>query len=270
MLSLSKLKTSTLAWNIFRQVWWVANSTNSDEAREMARKSTKEIYENLFADLWIKVSINFSNDSSKDFPKEFEALQRYIKTWELSENIPLLFLWNHQAFWLEAIWAYDIFPTNGRILLKDTLTKIPYFWNWIKALDPIIFDRKLWLTKENTKKRNEEIRDTVLSWRSVLIYPEWTRSRNWDLGDLYPALYSTAVKTIKESLDIPNKVAAIITSNTNNTFPDTLEKSLFFWSNAKKLDIKFTIDFIDLTTFENMKEINEAVEGILSDNLMYV
>lgn len=264
---LSKIETAKISWKIFSEVSSVANAKNPEEARLLARESVIRIYNEYFKQLWIKVSIKFSHNAISNFPSEVYALEKYIETWEILSYIPLLFLWNHQAYWLEAVWAYHIFPTNWRIQLKDLLWKIPFFWKWINALNSIIFDRKNWLTKEFAKKRNEEIVSTLDSWKSVLIYPEWTRSRDWNLWSFSTSLFKPAYDYIQKNS--VNKVVCIISSSTDDVFPDTFEKSLFCLSNAKKWEITYVIDFIDSSVYENIKTFSNDVEAIIWKNIKW-
>jgi len=133
----------TKIWNrLYWPVWKVSEWNTIEDAKNIAREGTKEFHEFLKT-FGINVNYSFPEESENSFPEVINAIKSYIESWELSDELPLLWLWNHQAFWFEASWAFDYFPTNGRVVLKDELLLPPYFWKWIEAIDPIVYYRRL-------------------------------------------------------------------------------------------------------------------------------
>jgi hypothetical protein len=176
----------------------------------------------------------------------------------------LLWLWNHQAFWLEAIGAYYYFPTNWRIVLKDDLIKPPFFWDWIKAIDPIVYYR--WVNSAE-ELRDIEIKNTLLQKKAVLIYPEWTRSKDWNIRWFDYKKYKAWYEIITNLNNEVSSKVAIITSDTFDVLPQTLEKTLLFMWDVNPWDISYTIDIIDASLYENIREFNKDVKQIILWNL---
>jgi hypothetical protein len=263
---ISAFDTATLSWQIIWSIFKAREGKTPEESRFIARNEANNFYKVIFKELWINVEINFSSDANDNFPLQVEALNEYILNWEITEeqskNISKLFLWNHTKWSTEAIWAYSIVPPDTRIQLKDLLTYIP----WILSLDPIVFYRNK-LDKENTRIRNNEIRNTILDKKRVLIFPEWTRVEGESIGEFKTSLYKEAFKSIKTLSDETSQIITIITTDNNDVFPDTLEKSVLWLWNARTGTIKFTIDFIDASIYKNIEEFNVNVTDIIEWNL---
>ncbi len=259
MLEWFRFALKTVAWPIK-----VRNIKSPDKAREKARKISKNFNEKVCPKFWVNVVFEFSEKTRKNYPEIVEAIENYIKTWELSDLLPLLWLWNHQAFGLEAIWAYAYFPKNWRIVLKDDLLKPPFFWRGIKAIDSIVYYR--WEKNAETK-RDVEVKNTLLQKKAVLIYPEWTRSKDGRIRGFdykkYKAWYETIIDT---SNNISSKVA-IITADTMKVLPQTLEKTLLGMWEVNPWTITYIIDIVDASLYKNIQEFNREVKNILLWNL---
>jgi 1-acyl-sn-glycerol-3-phosphate acyltransferase len=234
------------------------------KARVNAKNTTRNFYENICPNYWINVEYKFSKNSIKNNPEIIESIKKYISLWEKSDNLPLLWLWNHQAFWLEAVWAYDYFPTDWRIVLKDDLIKPPFFWDSIKSLAPIIHYRNY---KNLERIRHNEIKNQILENKAILIFPEWTRSKTWELWNLKSSLYKPAFETIKLNIKEFSQKIAIITSDTFSVLPNTLENSLLFMWELNPWNIIYTIDIIDISLYENIRKFNLDIRKIILNNL---
>lgn len=273
-------------WNrVYWTVWKASEGTTPEEARMIGKQWTREFYEYI-KQFGINVNYIFSEETIKQFPEIVDAIQNYINTWEISDILPLLWLWNHQSFWLEAMWLYDYFPTNGRVLLKDELLLPPYFWKGIEAIDPIVYYRRLakYLPKEliffllkkmtldkkwliSRKERENQIQKNILEKKAVLIYPEWTRSKNGELLKFREGLYKPAYDIIsKEAEWFSNKVA-LIKSDTHDVFPTTLEKVLLRKWEIYTWNVNLKIDIIEIETWENIKDFNKRIYSIIEWNL---
>ena len=184
------------------------------------------------------------------------------------------------------MWLYDYFPTNGRAVLKDELLLPPYFWKWIEAIDPIVYYRrmskinskevffyllkKIFLDKKwliSRKERNDQIQKTILEKKAVLIYPEWTRSKNGQLLKFRDWLYKPAYDLLSKEAEWFSKRVALITSDTHDVFPTTLEKVLLRKWEIYSWDVNIKIDIIEIETWENIKNFNKRVYNIIKNNL---
>lgn len=257
------IDTIWLSWKIIWSIMNANNWKNTEESRQIARDETLNFFNNVFKDLWINVEINFSNNSKENFENEVIALSEYIYTWTISDfnkkYISQLFLWNHTKWSTEAIWAYSIIPLDTSIQLKDILTYIP----WIDSLKPIVFYRNK-LDKETIKFRNNEIKNTINSWKRVLIFPEWTRIEWSKIWEFQTSLYKNAYNLVK---DTKSSIITIITTDNSNVFPTTLEKNLVWMWTINKWTIKFTIDFIDAWVYEKIDDFNNKITAIIKWNV---
>ena len=273
-------------WNrLYWSVWKSSEWSTPEEARLIARESTKEFQEFL-KKFDININYLFWENSENSFPEEVNAIKQYIESWELSDDIPLLWLGNHQAFWLEAMWLYDYFPVNGRAVLKDELLLPKYFWKGIESIDPIVYYRKLgkytpkeilfFILKKMTldkkwlisrKQREDQIKESILEKKAVLIYPEWTRSKKWKLLKFRSGLYKPAYDILSQNLEWFSNRVALVTSDTYKNFPTTLEKVLLRKWEIYSWDINIKIDIIDIKAWENIKEFNKMIYDIIKLNL---
>ena len=263
-----KLKSAFLTAKVYWAVASVANTSNPEEARKKATDETENLYTNLFPEYWIDFEVNFSEESIKNFKETIDAIISAKSQWIVSNEEPLLWLWNHQAYWIEAIWAYYFLPNRARILLKDDLLLPPLFWKWIKALDPIVFNRKL-SKKDVIIEVNNEQRKTIDAKKPVLVFPEWTRAKDWILNKFNPLLYKWAYEAIQNHDSEVSKKVAIITADTFNIFPSTMEKTMFWlWKSLNTWTVSYTIDIVEIDVNEGIKNFNWRVYEIVKNNLM--
>lgn len=258
-----RIKSFKLALKILKSISKAKEWITFSESRMIARKEAIKFYQEIFPQLWINVNIKFSDVANDNFPLQCEALNEYILNWNVnSEYISKLFLWNHTKWSIEAVWAYSILPPDTRILLKDLLTYIP----WITSLDPIVFYRNK-VNPSFTKKRNKEIYDTLEKSQRVLIYPEWTRIEWNILWEFNYNLYSKAFESIKTFTDDFSKIVTLITTDSFEVMPNSLEKSLLFLWKYSSWNINITIDFIDAWLYDNIKEFNNDIKSIIQNNI---
>jgi len=268
----SKLDSFKFALDVWMQVVRNRNIIDPLLARENAKNSTRDFYEIICPKYWINVEYKFWDDSLNKYPDLVKQIKNYIEIWEDIKNGPLLYLWNHQSFWIEAVWAYDYFPINWRIILKDDLLKPPFFWKWIKSIDPIIHYRK---KSGSEEYRIKQIENQVLEWKAVLIYPEWTRSKDWNIRNFKTSLYEPAYNIIKNSTDNISKEIILITSDTywnkdmNWVLPTTMEKSLIFKWKLNPWKIIYTIDIISIESYDSIKKFNSEIRDIIKWNLSH-
>ena len=258
-----KIKTSILTSKIIIKIANVfKNDSNYHEARERSKELANDIYNNLLPKYWININVQFW-ETTKEYVDISNAIKKFIENWTNSELLPLLSLWNHQAYWLEAICNYYFLSNKTKILLKDTLVKIPFIWKSIKSINPIIFNRK-WSKKKALRDINKEEKDTIEKNWSIFIYPEWTRSRDWKFNWFNPLLYKWAFEAIK---NIKKSMVVIITVDSIDILPDTFEKLLIWLKSIKKWEIKYTIDLLDSNCFNNIRDFNKRASEIVNINL---
>jgi len=252
------------ALNVVKWPIKVRNINSPDKAKNKARKISKRFNEKIAPKFWVNIVFEFGEKTRKKYPEIVEAIKKYINTWELSDNLPLLWLWNHQAFWLEAIWAYAYFPKNWRIVLKDDLLKPPFFGKGIKAIDPIVYYR--W-EKNAEIRRDAAIKTTILEKKAVLIYPEWTRSKDWKIRWFDYKKYKAWYNIITNLSNEINSKVAVITSDTFDVLSNTLEDTLLLMWEVNPWIITYTIDIVDTSLYENIRTFNKEIKDILSNNL---
>ena len=235
-------------------------------SREKARESAIYFFNDVFKKYWINVEVNFSDEADNSFPEQVLALKEYIENWiitdEIKKHLSSLYLWNHTKWWIEAFGWYYLIPTDTRFQLKSNLALLP----WIYYTDPIQFDRSK-QTKEIVKKRNKKIWDTLEKWERIFIYPEWTRTKTWNLLPFKDSLVKKAFEVIKTQRNVLNSVVTIITTDSHKIFPYTIEEGLLLKWKLWKWDLTFTIDFIDISLYENVSDFNSAVKKIIEYNL---
>jgi len=259
MLEWFRFALKTVAWPIK-----VRNIKKPEKAREKARKISKNFNEKVCPKFWVNVVFEFSEKTRKNYPEIIQAIENYIKTWELSDKLPLLWLWNHQAFGLEAIWAYAYFPKNWRIVLKDDLLKPPFFWNGIKAIDPIVYYR--W-EKNAEIKRDIEVKNTLLQKKAVLIYPEGTRSKDGNIRGFDYKKYKAWYEIITNIENEVSSKVVIITADTMKVLPNTMEDSILMMWDVNPWIINYTIDIVDVSLYENIRSFNKDIKDIITWNL---
>lgn len=247
-------------------VSWVIKSKDSTpfKSRKNAKNTTRKFYEKICPKYWINIEYKFWDETLNDYPYIVEWIKNYIFNWMEFNDFPLLWLGNHQAGSIEAVWAYDFFPLDWRIVLKDDLIKPPFFWDAIKSIDPIVHYRN---NKDSEKIRYNEINNQILNNKAVLIFPEGTRSKNWKLWNFKSSLYKPAFDTIKENKDQISQILAVVTVDSFDVFPDTLEKSMLFMWEVKPWTITYTIDIVDISLYETVKDVNKKVRNTIQFNL---
>lgn len=109
------------------------------------------------------------------------------------ENIlegPALYIGNHQGLFDIALILHELGPLKA-IVAKDAVKKIPCVYTWMKCFDCIFIERG------DARKGLEAInaaQDLLEHGRSVIIFPEGTRSRGPELGEFKHGAVRAAVK----------------------------------------------------------------------------
>ena len=119
---------------------------------------------------------------------------------------PHFFAANHQSF-LDIAVLYAVLPVPLLFVLKKELGRVPFLGWYVNAMEMILVDR--------TKRRQslealEVCRQRIDRGRSILLFPEGTRSRNGRIGPLKPGVFLPAIDSgtavVPVALNGPGKV----------------------------------------------------------------
>ncbi|MEQ8154678.1 MAG: lysophospholipid acyltransferase family protein [Clostridiaceae bacterium] len=141
--------------------------------------------------------------------EDIETIHKYASKWALfqiknsgakvkvygQENVPkdtnVLFISNHQGnFDIPLIMAYIDKPKG--FIAKIELSKFPILSTWMKYMDCVFMDRS------NIRKSGEAIVEGIKllkNGRSLVIFPEGTRSRGKGLGEFKAGSFKLATKS---------------------------------------------------------------------------
>ncbi len=247
--NLSKRETGALALSVLSSVGKVRKEASPDRARQEAKKRSEAIFAKLAA-AGIPVTLEGIDLSERD-------------------DVPLI-VGNHQLFGLEAMAAYSMIPNHTRIMLKKELTEGDQEWRkgralkfpqGIRALDPIIFDRKKSPLEAMREIGRAQI-ETIAQEQAVLVYPEGFRSENGQLRRMNAGLYKGAWTAIKE-LPKAKQNIGIITADTHPALPFRPEDA--FSNKAQKTFIHFSRCIVECS--QRQKATHEEVIRVLQKNL---
>ncbi|MHC1724071.1 MAG: lysophospholipid acyltransferase family protein [Aminipila sp.] len=118
-----------------------------------------------------------------------------ICTVEGLENIPkdraVLFTSNHQGNFDIPLMITQLGKTNP-IVAKNSMEKVPMISNWMKLFDCLFIDRENARQSLGVFAQAEKI---IGEGRSVIIFPEGTRSRSDEVGEFKEGAFKIATKT---------------------------------------------------------------------------
>ncbi len=109
------------------------------------------------------------------------------------ENIPdgpALYVGNHQGLF-DIVIALEQFGKLIPFLAKIEAKKIPLIGSWMKILDCVFIDRNSLRTSLESIKECEE---RLKSGKSMIIFPEGTRSRKHEMGEFKSGAFRCAIK----------------------------------------------------------------------------
>ena len=109
---------------------------------------------------------------------------------QVPKDGPVVFMANHES-WLDIPALLALIPVQVRFLAKKNLFAIPFFGWAITAMGFIPVDRK---NRRTAVKSFEEAAERIRRGRSVLIFPEETRSRDANLLPLQRGGFLIAIK----------------------------------------------------------------------------
>lgn len=110
---------------------------------------------------------------------------------KIPENQPVIFTPNHAgAFDIPAICLTA--PKPPIFMAKKELGKIPVLKKWMDAVDCVFVDRA---NKKSAHSSLQQAIDAVKDGRSIVIFPEGTRSKNGEIGEFRGGAMKIAMET---------------------------------------------------------------------------
>lgn len=110
---------------------------------------------------------------------------------KIPENQPVIFTPNHAgAFDIPAICLTA--PKPPIFMAKKELGKIPVLKKWMDAVDCVFVDRA---NKKSAHSSLQQAIDAVNDGRSIVIFPEGTRSKNGEIGEFRGGAMKIAMET---------------------------------------------------------------------------
>lgn len=110
---------------------------------------------------------------------------------KIPQNEPIIFTPNHAgAFDIPAIVLTA--PKPPIFMAKKELGKIPVLKNWMDAVDCVFVDRN---NKNSAHSSLQQAIDAVKDGRSIVVFPEGTRSKTGELGEFRGGAMKIAMET---------------------------------------------------------------------------
>ena len=110
---------------------------------------------------------------------------------KIPENEPIIYTPNHAgAFDIPAIVLTA--PKPPIFMAKKELGKIPVLKNWMDAVDCVFVDRN---NKTSAHSSLQQAIDAVKDGRSIVVFPEGTRSKTGELGEFRGGAMKIAMET---------------------------------------------------------------------------
>jgi len=109
------------------------------------------------------------------------------------ENIPdeaVLFVGNHQGY-ADIILAATSFGSIPSFIVKDVLAKVPLVSGWLKSFDCLFINREN--PREGLKTINKAA-EMIEAGRSIVVFPEGTRSWGPEMGEFKDGAFKAAIK----------------------------------------------------------------------------
>lgn len=104
---------------------------------------------------------------------------------------PVIFVPNHQSDWDIPLLLAKLDRTCG-LVAKDSLAGVPVISGWMRRLDCIFLDRND--ARKALKTMNDAGRVVAEEGRSIVIFPEGTRSKGEEMGEFKSGAFKTAFK----------------------------------------------------------------------------
>lgn len=170
------------------------------------------------------------------------------------ENVPdepVVFVGNHQGnFDIPILLGY--LPKPSAVLAKIELAKLPLITEWMKLLGCVFVDRK---NPRQSVAAIGEAAEIVKGGRSMVIFPEGTRSRGEQVGEFKSGAFKVASKTL----------APVVPICMDGTYK--IMEANGFWIRPAEVNIKIlpAIHTKEMTRDE-LRELENRVRDIIIAN----
>jgi 1-acyl-sn-glycerol-3-phosphate acyltransferase len=104
---------------------------------------------------------------------------------------PHFFAANHQSF-LDIAVLYAVLPVPLLFVLKKELVRVPFLGWYVSAMEMILVDRH---KRRQSLEALEQCRQRIAKGRSILLFPEGTRSRDGSIGPLKPGIFVPTIES---------------------------------------------------------------------------
>lgn len=138
----------------------------------------------------------------------------------IPENEPVLFMSNHQSNFDIAIFLGCIDTKKG-FVAKLELGKIPILNKWMRNIDCVFMDRS---SVRKSAYAIAEATKLLKKGRSMVIFPEGTRSKTGELGDFKSGSFKLATKSKSKIIPVTiNNSRYLMEENNNMIKPASVE-----------------------------------------------
>ena len=168
---------------------------------------------------------------------------------KIPTNETLYYVANHQGS-LDPFIIVATLPSPATAVSKIENAKIPVLGPWFKNIEAIMFDRS------NVRSALQMVKDVAANLkdgRNVVIFPEGTRSKGMEMGEMKPGAFKPAF--LAEATIIPVTLV--------NTYVIDVKG---------KVDMRAKTIYMDPIRFDEYKdmsttELAEKVKGLIQENL---
>ena len=119
---------------------------------------------------------------------------------------PHFFAANHQSL-LDIAVLYAVLPVPLLFVLKRELARVPFLGWYVAAMEMILVDRT---RRKQSLEALEQCRQRIARGRSILLFPEGTRSRDGRIGAFKPGIFVPTIGSgaaiVPVAIDGPGKV----------------------------------------------------------------
>ncbi len=184
------------------------------------------------------------------------------------ENIPMdravLFTSNHQGNFDIPLMITKLGKTNS-IVAKNSMEKVPMISNWMKLFDCLFIDRENARQSLGVFAQAEKI---IGEGRSVIIFPEGTRSRGDEVGEFKEGAFKIATRTgapvVPVAINGSYKVMEangmwIRPAEVKITVLPPIETALLSREESKHLGANVRKMIVDCNNIQNNKSDNEEI-----------